>query len=223
MGSTLSRFAQDLYLWSTAEFNYVSFSDAYSCCSSIMPQKKNPLSIEHIKSKSSHLTSTYLDIAMCLKGTSYGHCRDLFECMPPFWDAVEQVTGMLELSIGTLQDITFHYDRMEFTASMNDSILTDMADFLVQKGRIPFRSAHNIIASAVRAQGDNPSSKITLKQLNKSSKQHLGHDTTLTESEWASLQSPRSSVANKRSEGSPAQKLLPENAAVPAHGCRPLQ
>lgn len=205
LGSTLSRFAQDLYLWSTAEFNYVSFSDAYSCCSSIMPQKKNPLSIEHIKSKSSHLTSTYLDIAMCLKGTSYGHCRDLFECMPPFWDAVEQVTGMLELSIGTLQDITFHYDRMEFTASMNDSILTDMADFLVQKDRIPFRSAHNIIASAVRAQGDNPSSKITLKQLNKSSKQHLGHDTTLTESEWASLQSPRSSVANKRSEGSPAQ------------------
>ena len=205
MGSTLSRFAQDLYLWSTAEFNYVSFSDAYSCCSSIMPQKKNPLSIEHIKSKSSHLTSTYLDIAMCLKGTSYGHCRDVFECMPPFWDAVEQVTGMLELSIGTLQDITFHYDRMEFTASMNDSILTDMADFLVQKDRIPFRSAHNIIASAVRAQGDNPSSKITLKQLNKSSKQHLGHDTTLTESEWASLQSPRSSVANKRSEGSPAQ------------------
>lgn len=117
--------------------------------------------------------------------------------------------GILELSIGTLQDITFHYDRMEFMASINDSILTDMADFLVQKDRIPFRSAHNIIASAVRAQGDNPSSKITLKQLNKSSKQHLGHDTTLTESEWASLQSPRSSVANKRSEGSPAQSSCP--------------
>ncbi len=69
---------------------------------------------------------------------------------------------------------------------------------------VGFRISWNI-ASAVRAQGDNPSSKITLKQLNKSSKQHLGHDTTLTESEWASLQSPRSSVANKRSEGSPAQ------------------
>lgn len=82
---------------------------------------------------------------MCLKGTSYGHCRDLFECMPPFWDAVEQVTGMLELSIGTLQDITFHYDRMEFTASMNDSILTDMADFLVQ--RTAYRSAAPTISS----------------------------------------------------------------------------
>ena len=72
LGSTLSPwFAQDLYTWSSAECSYLSISDAYSCCSSIMPQKKNALSLEHIRSKTSHLTSSYMDILMCLKGTSF--------------------------------------------------------------------------------------------------------------------------------------------------------
>lgn len=205
LGSTLARFTQDLYLWSTAEFDYVSFSDSFSCCSSIMPQKKNPLSIEHIKSKSSHLTSAYLDIIMCLKGTGYEHCRDLFECMPPFWNAVEQLTGILELTLGTLRDITFHYERMEQMADTNDSTLTDIADFLVQKDHISFRSAHNVIASAVREKGKSAVGHITLNQLNSISKEHLGHPTSLTEKEWVSLQSARSSIRHKKSEGSPAQ------------------
>lgn len=205
LGSTLSRFTQELYLWSTVEVNYISFSDSFSCCSSIMPQKKNPLSIEHIKSKSSHLTSAYLDIVMCLKGTCYGHCRDLFECMPPFWNAVEQLTGMLELTLGTLKDITFHYDRMEQIANMNDSVLTDIADFLVQKDNISFRSAHNILASAVRERDKSSHEQITLKQLNNISQHQLGHRTSLTEEELNILQSARSSVQHKKSEGSPAQ------------------
>ena len=202
LGSTLARFSQDLYLWSTAEFDYVSFSDSFSCCSSIMPQKKNALSIEHIKSKSSHLTSAYLDIIMCLKGTGYEHCRDLFECMPPFWNAVEQLTGMLELTIGTLRDITFHHERMEHMADVNNSVLTDIADFLVQKDHISFRTAHNIIASTVKEK--EGVGQITLSQLNTISKNHMGHPTSLTEAEWASLQSARISVKNKKSEGSPA-------------------
>jgi len=205
MGSTISRFVQDLYIWSTAEFNYVEFSDSVCCCSSIMPQKKNPLSIEHIKSKTAHLASSYIDVFMCLKGTSYSHSRDLFECMTPFWDSVHETQAILDLLMDALQDITFHYDRMEKMANDNDVLLTDLADTLVRTDSLPFRSAHNIVSSAMRLYKKHGNEKLSLKYLNESCKNLYGHNTSLTEAELASILTAQTSIFSKRSEGSPSE------------------
>lgn len=206
LGSTLSRFAQDLYTWSSAECSYLSISDAYSCCSSIMPQKKNALSLEHIRSKTSHLTSSYIDILMCLKGTSFSHSRDLFECMTPYWQMTNELRGILELFIGTLDNITFHYDRMEVFTAHNDSVLTDIADFLVQKDHISFRSAHNIISNISKSRNGIADAPISLRILNNASIKISGKKTSLTHEELMKLQSPIVSIQRKQSSGSPSSQ-----------------
>lgn len=211
LGSTISRFAQDLYLWSTSEFGFVSFSDATSCGSSHMPQKRNALSIEHIRSKTSHLYSSYSDILFVLKGTTYSHSRDLFECMPPFWNSIETLTGILELLIDVLHDITFHYDRMEMSAQNHLTIATDLADLITKKDNIPFRQAHNIVAKAVKSKAE-PSDSITIEELNRQSVALVGRELSITERDLQEYHSVQHSVNTKISEGSPSpascQKML---------------
>ena len=204
MGSTIARFVQDLHLWSTAEFGYVVFSDATSCCSSTMPQKRNPISAEHIKSKTAHLSSAYIDILMVLKGTVYSHCRDLFECMPPFWNGLEEMRKVLELLIDMLQDISFRYDRMEELANSNNCVFTDIADYITRSCAIPFRIAHNIVADAVKQREQGGGSSVELESLNLAAKQVIGRELGISQQELDSLLKVSSSVQNKCSEGSPS-------------------
>ena len=221
LGSTLARFAEDLYLWSTDEFGYVEFADSVSCCSSIMPQKKNPLSMEHVKSKTAHLSSTYLDICMCLKGTPYGHCRDLFECMPPFWDAVWQLKAILELLNETLRTMTIHQDRMLSRAEENYSTLTDLVDALVQAEGVPFRIAHKIVGATVRRclnQGLHPKD-IRVELLNEvAAQQGVSHPFRIRQEELEHILTAEYSVSNKKSAGSPAldscQRMLQAQTAA---------
>ena len=206
LGSTLCRFAEDLYLWTTDEFRYLEFDDSISCCSSIMPQKKNPLSIEHIKSKTSHLTSTYLDLCMCLKGTPYGHCRDLFECMPPFWDAAWQIQGVLDLLIEALKSMTINAQRMLDRAEENYSTISDLVDALVLTEGIPFRVAHKIVGTTVRnciGQGLHPKD-IRIEMLNDVGQQQISRTFHMTQGELDHILTAEYSVANKKSAGSPA-------------------
>lgn len=205
MGSTISRFVQDLYLWSTVEFGYVRFSDATSCCSSTMPQKRNPLSAEHIKSKTAHLASGYLDILMCLKGTVYSHCRDLFECMTPFWNSLEETQKILELLTDMLQDISFQYERMERAANSNNSVLTDLADYITRTCAIPFRIAHNIVADAVKQRDLEHMPNMELPMLNNAARQLIGKELSITEEELRSVLQAGASVQGKCSEGSPSR------------------
>lgn len=207
LGSTLCRFAEDLYLWSTDEFGYVEFDDSVCCCSSIMPQKKNPLSIEHIKSKTSHLTSTYLDLCMCLKGTPFGHCRDLFECMPPFWNAAWQLKGILDLLNEVLCTMTIHQERMRQRAEENYSTLSDLVDVLVQNEHVPFRIAHKIVSATVRncvSQGLHPKD-IRVEMLNQVARQQqISRPFHITQEELEHILSAEYSIASKRSAGSPS-------------------
>lgn len=200
MGSTLGRFAQDLYLWSTAEFGYVIFSDSTSCCSSSMPQKKNPLSIEHIKSRTSHLTAAYLDIVMCLKGTTYSHSRDLFECMPPFWNCTEQLISILDLFTDMLEEITFDYAKMKKSVHQHNLTSTELANYLAQAMDYPFRNAHGIVALAIN-QSSHEHSPLTLKALNAASEQLCGHVTPITPDEFDALVHPDDLISRNISEG----------------------
>ena len=211
LGSTLSRMAQDLYLWSTVEFGYVSFSDSTCCGSSHMPQKRNALSVEHIRSKTAHLCSSYLDIVMAMKGTTYSHSRDLFECMPPFWNSAETLTGILELYLDLFHDITFHYDRMEQLAKKHYTFATDLADLLVKREDISFRQAHNIVAAVVKAKDDN-ASEISLNELEQPFFQSIGRHLSIQADELSGVCSIRHCINSKTCDGSPAplscQKML---------------
>ncbi len=211
LGSTLSRMAQDLYLWSTVEFGYVSFSDSTCCGSSHMPQKRNALSVEHIRSKTAHLCSSYLDIVMAMKGTTYSHSRDLFECMPPFWNSAETLTGILELYLDLFHDITFHYDRMEQLAQKHYTFATDLADLLVKREDISFRQAHNIVAAVVKAKDDN-ASEISLNELEQPFFQSIGRHLSIQADELSEICSIRHCINSKTCDGSPAplscQKML---------------
>jgi hypothetical protein len=147
-----------------------------------------------------------MDILMCLKGTSFSHSRDLFECMTPYWQMTNELRGILELFIGTLDNITFHYDRMEVFTAHNDSVLTDIADFLVQKDHISFRSAHNIISNISKSRNGIADAPISLRILNNASIKISGKKTSLTHEELMKLQSPIVSIQRKQSSGSPSSQ-----------------
>lgn len=225
LGSTVSRFVQDLLLWSTAEFGYVRFSDATSCCSSTMPQKRNPISAEHIKSKTAHLSSSYFDILMVLKGTVYSHSRDLFECMPPFWESIEEMRKILELLIDMLHDISFCYDRMEQAAATNNCMLTDLADYITRRCAIPFRIAHNIVADTLKRKDIQSCAKVEISELNEAARQALGRELDVKQKDLDSLLDVGTSVRNRCSEGSPSadscRKML-LNLVKKADSCEQL-
>lgn len=204
LGSTISRFDQDLLTWSAEEFSYLVFSDSTSCCSTIMPQKKNPLSAEHIRSRTAHLGALYLDILMVIKGTGFQHSRDLFECMPPFYSQLEQMISILDLAADMLPGLRFNYSKMSSDAAFNNSVLTDISEAVERNGNIPFRVAHNILALAVEEQRKGKKAHIDLDDINKISKKVCERELTITKDEFNRLNDVKNSVTMKKSEGSPS-------------------
>lgn len=151
LGSNLNRFATDLYFWSTDEFRYIEVDDSLAVCSSIMPQKKNPISIEHVKAKTSHLLAAFVSITTVLKGIPYCHNRDGgAESSHLFWDACSQMEAILAVLNETVVTIKVKCDKMKERANSNYSTVTELADELVKSEHLPFRTAHEIVAKIVR-------------------------------------------------------------------------
>jgi len=145
----LSRFCEDLILWSTEEFGFVSLSDAYTTGSSIMPQKKNPDVAELVRGKTGRVYGNLLALLTVLKGLPMTYNRDLQEDKEPLFDTVETVTASVRVFTGMLNHVTFNRDRMYEKVSAGFSTATDLAEHLVTRG-IPFREAHGIVGRIVR-------------------------------------------------------------------------
>ncbi|KAJ7219169.1 argininosuccinate lyase [Mycena pura] len=143
----ISRMAEDLIIYSTAEFGFVSLSDAYSTGSSIMPQKKNPDSLELLRGKSGRIFGNMAGFMMTLKGLPSTYNKDLQEDKEPLFDAVDNVSASLKIAEGVIATMDVHADKM-FKALTMDVLATDLADYLVRKG-IPFRETHHISGRAV--------------------------------------------------------------------------
>ncbi|WHH58224.1 argininosuccinate lyase [Petroclostridium sp. X23] len=149
-GTTISRLANDLYIWTSDEFRYIEVDNSMAACSSIMPQKKNPIALEHIKAKTSHLLSSFVSIFCCLKNVLYSHCRDISSEAPrEFWDGVEQFEIILELLNETINHLSVNKENMKTKVNKNFSTVTELADELVRKDKITFRKAHGIVGSLV--------------------------------------------------------------------------
>jgi len=144
----LSRFCEDLVLWSTDEFGYVEIADAFTTGSSIMPQKKNPDVAELIRGKTGRVYGNLVSLLTILKGLPMTYNRDLQEDKEPLFDTVDTLQASLRILTAMIGRLTFNRKRMERGAEGGFSTATDVAEYLVMKG-LPFREAHGIVGKLV--------------------------------------------------------------------------
>ncbi|EID15245.1 argininosuccinate lyase [Mycobacterium xenopi] len=145
----LSRLAEDIIIWSSTEFGYVTLHDAWSTGSSIMPQKKNPDIAELARGKAGRLIGNLAGLLATLKGLPLAYNRDLQEDKEPLFDAVAQLELLLPAMAGLVGSATFNVERMAALADAGYTLATDMAEWLVRQG-VPFRAAHEAAGAAVR-------------------------------------------------------------------------
>ncbi|MFQ5576562.1 MAG: argininosuccinate lyase, partial [Anaerolineae bacterium] len=144
----LSALAEDLILYSSAEFGYLDIAEAYSTGSSLMPQKKNPDSLELMRGKTGRVIGHLTGLLTTLKGLPSTYNKDLQEDKEPLFDTVDTLTMTLQVMAGVIETITVNQARM-YEAMSSHLLATELADYLVSKG-LPFRQAHHVAGQAVR-------------------------------------------------------------------------
>jgi argininosuccinate lyase len=145
----LSRLAEELVIWSSAQFRFVSMSDKWSTGSSIMPQKRNPDAAELIRAKIGRILGATVALFTVMKGLPLAYSKDMQEDKEQVFDAADSLMLALAAMAGMLSDLTANRDRMEAAAASGFSTATDLADWLVRELGLPFRDAHHVTGSLV--------------------------------------------------------------------------
>ncbi len=150
IGVDVSRQAEEVILWATREFGFVTLDDGYSTGSSIMPQKKNPDVAELARGKAGRVIGNLAGLLATLKALPLGYNRDLQEDKEPVFDSLDTLEVLLPAFAGQVATLTFHTERMAELAPQGFSLATDVAEWLVREG-VPFREAHELAGACVRA------------------------------------------------------------------------
>ena len=145
----ISRLAEEVVLWSTKEFSFITLDDAYSTGSSIMPQKKNPDVAELARGKAGRLVGDLAGLLTTLKGLPLAYNRDLQEDKEPVFDGLDTLEVLLPAFAGMVATMRFNTERLESLAPQGFSLATDIAEWLVRQG-VSFRVAHEISGACVR-------------------------------------------------------------------------
>jgi len=145
----LSRFAEELVIWSSAQFRFVSLSDRFTTGSSIMPQKKNPDAAELIRAKIGRILGATVALFAVMKGLPLAYSKDMQEDKEQVFDAADTLMLALAAMEGMVRDMTANRDNLEKAASSGFSTATDLADWLVRAAGLPFRDAHHVTGSLV--------------------------------------------------------------------------
>ena len=145
----ISRLAEEVVLWATKEFSFVTLDDAYSTGSSIMPQKKNPDVAELARGKAGRLVGDLTGLLTTLKSLPLAYNRDLQEDKEPVFDAIDTLEVLLPAFSGMVATMVFDTERLESLAPQGFSLATDIAEWLVRQG-VPFRVAHEVAGACVR-------------------------------------------------------------------------
>ncbi|EIN07474.1 argininosuccinate lyase [Punctularia strigosozonata HHB-11173 SS5] len=202
----VSRLAEDLIIYSTAEFGFVTLSDAYSTGSSIMPQKKNPDSLELLRGKSGRVFGNMAGFVMTLKGLPSTYNKDLQEDKEPLFDAVDTMDACLRIAEGVIATLEVHPEKMRAALTM-DVLATDLADYLVRKG-IPFRETHHISGRAVAL------AEARKCQLNDLTLEDYKSLNTKFEEDIHQVFDFEASVERRQSIGGPSRQMLERQIAV---------
>jgi len=145
----LSRFAEELVIWSSAQFAFVRLSDKFSTGSSIMPQKRNPDAAELIRAKVGRIMGALTSLTIVMKGLPLAYSKDMQEDKEITFDALDSLSLALAAMTGMVGDLSVNRERMREAADSGFSTATDIADWLVREADIPFRDAHHITGQIV--------------------------------------------------------------------------
>ena len=147
----LSRLAEELILWATSAFGFLKLSDQFSTGSSIMPQKRNPDAAELVRGHSGRIVGALTSLMVTMKGLPLAYSKDMQDDKEPLFDARDLLMLSLEALAGMVETVEFVPERMRAAAAQGYSTATDLADWLVREADVPFREAHHITGSAVKA------------------------------------------------------------------------
>ena len=145
----LSRLAEELVIWSSAQFRFIELSDRFSTGSSIMPQKKNPDAAELVRAKIGRILGANVGLMTVMKGLPLAYSKDMQEDKEQVFDAADSLNLALCAMEGMIKDLTANKDSLEFAAKSGFSTATDLADWLVRVLNLPFREAHHITGELV--------------------------------------------------------------------------
>lgn len=207
-GTTISRFCADLHVWYTAEFGFLGIDDSIAGTSSIMPQKKNPSPIEHLKAKAAHLYGALMGSMAAQRGTPYTHGREVGnESTAGLGEALKQAEAIFELTSAVVRGLQFRSSTLLDKVASNYSTLTELADAYVTDHGLSFRAAHQITGTLARechARGLRGTTEITLQLVNAIAEQVLGYKVEMSETELRGALDPSRSVERRRVRGGPA-------------------
>jgi argininosuccinate lyase len=150
LGVHLSRIGEEIVIWSTTEFGFLTLSDEFSTSSSMMPQKKNPDVAELVRGKAARLIGNATTLLVLEKSLSFGYGRDLQEDKTPLFDSFQSAVQSLRALAGAIGTATFNRDRLEAALGGGHVCATDLADLLVTGAGLPFRQAHHVVGALVR-------------------------------------------------------------------------
>ncbi|MEM9060387.1 MAG: argininosuccinate lyase [Pseudomonadota bacterium] len=150
----LSRFAEELIIWSSAQFRFVTLSDSFTTGSSIMPQKKNPDAAELIRGKIGRVVGHFVGLITVMKGLSLAYAKDMQEDKEATFDAADTIQLMLAAMEGMVRDLKPNPEALRAAAGQGFSTATDLADWLVRVLGMPFRDAHHVTGSLVKLAED---------------------------------------------------------------------
>lgn len=202
LGVHLSRIGEEIVLWSSTEFGFISLSDGFATSSSMMPQKKNPDVAELVRGKAARLVGHVTALFVLEKSLSFGYGRDLQEDKEPIFHAVRDAMQSLRALTGALKTARFNRERLEGALQKGHICATDLADYLVLAG-VPFREAHHIVGSLVRE------AELRQVELSDLPREVLGaaHESLLLEEAQSALD-PRAAVERRKLIGGPARERV---------------
>ncbi|MEM0949919.1 MAG: argininosuccinate lyase [Pseudomonadota bacterium] len=203
----LSRIAEELVVWSSAQFRFVSLSDRFSTGSSIMPQKKNPDAAELIRAKIGRILGATVALFTVMKGLPLAYSKDMQEDKEQVFDAADSYLLSLAAMEGMVRDLSANPDALRSAASSGFSTATDLADWLVRAAGLPFRDAHHVTGSLValaEAKGCD------LPELDLAEMQAVSAEIT---ADVYSVLGVENSVASRRSYGGTAPERVREQIA----------
>lgn len=206
--SHLSRMCEEIVLWSTTEFQFVDLSEKWSTGSSIMPQKKNPDFAELIRGRTGKVYGDVINLLTMVKGLPLAYDRDMQEDKEPLFDALDTVEANLKVFTAMISSAKWNVANLERSTEGGFANATDVAEYLVRKG-MPFRTAHGVAASAVRAALDKGFSRIEDLSL-----ADLQSCSPLIEQDIFEKISPRACMENRRTTGGPAPEQTKKQIAI---------
>ncbi|MDH7640194.1 argininosuccinate lyase [Sphingomonas oryzagri] len=203
----LSRLAEEIVLWASQPFGFVSLPDQWSTGSSIMPQKRNPDAAELVRGHSGRIVGCLTSLMITMKGLPLAYSKDMQDDKPPVFEAHDLLALSIAAMTGMIETLTFRTDRMRAAAEAGFSTATDLADRLVRVAGVPFREAHHITGAVVKtAEGKG----CALSDLSLAELQAI--DPRIDEGVQAAL-SVDASVAARASEGGTAPERVRQAVA----------